>query len=107
MNRQNIATMLVLLTALMMPGAQLAAQVRSNVQGTIDSVMLDEQYIVIDGERLTLREADLVVMWKGTQLRASLLEPGMSIFFSTHDDGSIRSITLVGPADVLEQLAEH
>lgn len=107
MTRQSIATTAVLLAALMLPGAPLYAQKRDNVQGRIDEVMLDEQYIVIDGKRLVLREADMVVTYKGQPLRASLLAPGMALFFSTHEDGSIRTITLIGPADVLDQINNH
>ncbi|HEY0961776.1 MAG TPA: hypothetical protein VGE69_05405 [Pseudomonadales bacterium] len=107
MNRHILARTWMLLASLAMPAAELSAQARSNVQGTIDSVMLDEQYIVVDGERMPLREDELVVTWKGEALRPSLLKPGMSIFFSTQDDGTIRSITLIGPADLLEQIDAH
>lgn len=107
MNKQRIATMLVLLASLAMPAAPLYAQARSNVQGKIDSVMLDEHYIVINGERLPLREDELVVTWNGRQLRASLMSEGMTVFYSTRDDGSVRSITLIGPADELQKIDQH
>jgi hypothetical protein len=107
MNRQAIATLLVLLAALMLPAAQLGAQARTNVQGKIDSVMLDDQSIIIDGQSLAIYESQLVVMWKGRVLRPSMLSPGMSIFFSTADDGSVRAITLIGPAEILERIDAH
>lgn len=107
MSKQRIVTTLVLLASLAMPAAELSAQARSNVQGRIDSVMLDDQYIVIDGQRLSLREDELVVTWNGRQLRPSLMSEGMVVFYSTHDDGTVRSITLIGPAEVLEQIDRH
>src|SRR5688500_14249675 len=69
MNRHFLARMWMLLASLAMPAAELSAQARSNLQGTIDSVMLDERYIVVDGERMPLREDELVVTWKGEALR--------------------------------------
>jgi hypothetical protein len=103
----RITTVLVLLATLALPAAQLNAQARNNVQGRIDDVLLDDQTIIIDGEALPVYESQLVVTWKGRVLRPSLLSPGMSIFFSTADDGSVRSITLIGPAEILERIDAH
>lgn len=107
MSKQRIATTLVLLASLAMPATELSAQARSNVQGTIDSVMLDDKYIIINGERLPLREDELVITWKGRQLRPSLMSEGMIVFYSTRDDGSVRTITLIGPAELLDQIDRH
>lgn len=81
-----------------------AAQAVTNVQGTIDSVMMDDGYIVISGRQLPVRAAELVITYKGEPVRAAFLDAGMAVFYSTRADGSVSSITLVGPVSVLEAL---
>jgi hypothetical protein len=95
---------LMLLLALTAPAALAQAQPSRGVLGKVDSVMLDDQVIVIDGKRLVVREAELVVTYKGRPVRATFVAEGLSISYSTREDGSVSEITLVGPADVLEQI---
>lgn len=97
----------VLFLALALPVAAVLAQARTNLRGTIELVMLDEQYMIVDGQRLAVREADLVVTYNGAPLRASLLTQGMTMIYSTHADGSVAQITLIGPATLLDELNKH
>lgn len=98
---------LALLLVLALSALQVLAQAVSNVQGTIDSVMIDDGYIVIDGRQLPIRPADLVITYKGEPIRASFLDAGLSVFYSTRSDGSVSEITLVGPVTVLEGFSKQ
>lgn len=98
---------LALVLVLGVPASLALAQARSNVYGTIDEVLLDDHVIVIDGERIVVREDELVITYKGEPIRPSLLDTGMSVMFSTRADGSLSEVTLVGPTDVLEELNTH
>jgi hypothetical protein len=95
---------LLLLLSLALPATYAAAQVSSGVSGTIESVMMDDGIIVIDGRRLAIQAADLVITYKGQPVRASFLDAGMTVLYSTRDDGRVYSITLIGPASVLDAL---
>ena len=94
---------LLLLLALILP-AYVGAQQMTAVSGTIDSVQMDDGIIVIDGKRLVVRAGDLVITYKGTAIRSSFLDTGMQVLYSTRPDGSVSSLTLIGPTSVLEAL---
>jgi hypothetical protein len=100
---RTLAKLLMLLT-LALPAAYTAAQVSSGVSGKIDDVLLDDGVIVIDGKRLVVRPSDLVITYKGQPVRTSFLDAGMSVLYSTRSDGAVYSITLIGPATVLDAL---
>lgn len=100
----RILSKLLLLLALALPAVHAAAQVMSGVSGTIEEVLMDEGLIVIDGKRLVVRPSDLVITYKGAPVRASFLDAGMTVLYSTRDDGSVSTITLIGPASVLDAL---
>jgi hypothetical protein len=98
---------LLMLVSLALPAAYAAAQVSSGVSGRIDAVLIDDGVIVIDGQRLVVRPSDLVITYKGQAIRSSFLDAGMSVLYSTRSDGSVYSITLIGPANVLDALDNH
>ena len=104
---KRFSAVLLLVAALAAPASELAAQALSNVQGTIDEVMMDDGIIVIDGKQLVVRAADLVITYKGEPVRSSFLDTGMSVFYSTRSDGSVSEITLIGPASVLDALSQQ
>jgi|SRR5690606_4489767 len=105
MKRHTIPKLLMLL-ALAAP-AWVQAQAQRNVHGTIDEVMLDEQYIVIDGKRLVVRGSEVVVTYKGEPVDIVLLTEGLTAMYNTRADGSISEITLIGPTAVLEAFKQH
>ncbi len=96
--KTGIISRLVLLLVLASPAAYVSAQVQLGVLGKIDSVMLDDGYIVIDGKRLVVREGDLVITYKGEPFRSSFLNPGLSVRYSTRADGSVSELMLIGPS---------
>ena len=98
---------LLLLLALMVPTAYVAAQAQSNLQGTIDRVMMDDGFIVINGKQLVVRAADLVITYQGEPIRSSFLTEGLTVFYSTRADGSVSEITLIGPANILGQFGNE
>ena|SRR5690606_10080368 len=98
---------LLLLLALTTPAAWVHAQAQSSVHGTIDSVMLDERYIIIDGKRLIVDEERLVVTYKGEPIDLSLLSEGLTAMYNTRADGSVSEITLIGPTARLEAINQH
>jgi hypothetical protein len=98
---------LFLLLVLVVPAAQVSAQVQNNIQGRIDSVMLDDGVIVINGRQLAIREADLVITYQGEPIRAFFLTEGLTVFYSTRADGSVSEITLIGPASILDNIEKH
>lgn len=80
---------------------------QASINGKIDEVMLDDSYIVIDGKRMVVRAAALVITYKGEPVRASFLSEGQSVMYKTADDGSVSEITLIGPSSELDQLDKH
>ena len=94
----------LLVAALAAPTLALHAQAVSNASGTIEEFMIDEGYMVVDGKRVAIREADLVITYKGETIRPSLVSPGLTIFYSTRADGTVSEITLIGPVTRLEQI---
>jgi hypothetical protein len=80
------------------------AQAVSNVLGTLESGLLEGGFIVIDGARLVVRADELVITYEGKAVRNSVLQEGLRVFYSTRADGSVSELTLVGPAEILEQL---
>lgn len=103
----NALSRILLLLALALPAVQVSAQAQSNVRGALETIMIDDNYIVIDGKRLVVREADLVITYKGEPVRASLLSSGMTVMYSTRADGSLSELVLIGPAAELDQLNAH
>lgn len=102
----DILTRLLLVLALTAPAAYVSAQA-SSIPGKIDSVMVDDGYIVIDGKQMPVRGGDLVITYKGEAVRTSFLAPGLNVLYSTRSDGSVSEITLLGPSNVLDQLDQH
>lgn len=86
----------------LLPGA-VTAQVESRL-GTIDAVMQDDGYIVIDDNTFDLKGGEVSVSYRGREVRLSFLSPGITIRYTTDSDGVITRIELIGPANVLEQL---
>jgi hypothetical protein len=103
----NTLAKLLLLLALLAPAAHVSAQAQNNIQGRIDSVMIDDGVIVINGRRLAIRQAELVITYKGEPIRPFFLSEGLSVFYSTRADGSVSEITLIGPASVLDKIEKH
>ncbi len=103
----RMMTKLLLLLALVFPAAYAGAQQMTSVSGTIDSVLMDDGIIVIDGKRLPVRAADLAITYKGVAIRPAFLDAGMQVVYSTRADGSVSTITLIGPAAVLDALQDQ
>jgi hypothetical protein len=103
----RMMTKLLLLLALVLPAAYAGAQQMTSVSGTIDSVLMDDGIIVIDGKRLAVRAADLAITYKGVAIRPAFLDTGMQVVYSTRADGSVSTITLIGPAAVLDALQDQ
>lgn len=94
---------LLLILVLAMPAAAGFAQSSSGF-GTIDEVMQDDGYIVIDGKRLVFDSGDVVITYNGEKMRSSFLSPGLSVRYSTDSEGKVKELVLIGPARILDQI---
>jgi hypothetical protein len=109
MNRSGFfSAVLVLMLAL--PAGSLMAQQESRVTrslGTIDEINQDYGYIIVDGNRMEFRDAEVVITYRGMPIRSSLLSKGIRISYTTGRDGSVSNIALIGPTDILQAFDQH
>ena len=73
-------------------------------RGVIDSVMQDDGYIIISGQRYRYSDAEIEIRYRGEPLPGSFLSAGQSIEFRTGSDGSVRDIVVTAPDRGLDEV---
>jgi hypothetical protein len=85
-------------------GLSQETDISTRLAGTIDEIMQDDGYIVINGNKYAFREPEVVITYNDQEIRSVFLAAGQRVFYRTRGDGSISVITLVPPNRELDQL---
>ena len=103
--------LLMLCVAYVVPGMaaeQAVTQpVTQAVRGTIQELRQDEGYITISGRRVPFLHGESQVFLNGVLVKASLLDEGMVVRYSTNAAGTITMIEILGPLDKLRAITEN
>lgn len=105
--KSPLLSRLLLWLVLVAPGVGALGQESGSsalASGTIDEIMQNDGYIIIDGQRIEFRQPDVVITYDNQEVRASFLAKGQRIEYRTRADGSISMITLLGPLGELNEI---
>jgi len=103
MNKSIPRLLLVLLCALPLPAAAQDGTLAPLRRGVIDSIMQQDAYIIIDGQRYEWRNGEVTVTYRGQPRRSAILSEGQRIEFRLNPDGSVHSVVVTAPNRSLDE----
>ena len=103
MNKRIPRLLLVLLCAVPLSAAAQDGTLAPLQRGVIDTVMQQDGYIIIDGQRYEWRNGEVTITYRGQPRRSSILAEGQRIEFRLNPDGSVHSVVVTSPNRSLDE----